>query len=183
MCEVEWRRVPFAPFYEVSSLGDVRRAAKGTSTYPGRLLKPWQESNGYLRVTLRIDGRSVKHWLQRVVAISFHGEPPTPEHEAAHCDGMKTNNRADNLEWKTPAENSADSKAHGTRVHGEQHHASKLTADDVAAIRARYTGRRGQQTALAREYGVGQPIIFGIVNRKSWVAAGSPQATTSEALA
>ncbi|RUV07983.1 endodeoxyribonuclease [Mesorhizobium sp. M1A.F.Ca.IN.020.03.2.1] len=181
MSEIEWRRVPFAPLYEVSNLGGVRRAARGRSTRPGRLLKPWQESNGYLRVTFRIDGKSVKHWLQRVVAFAFHGDPPTPDHEAAHGDGVKSNNRAENLSWKTPAENSADSKAHGTRIHGDQHPGSKLTAADVAAIRARYTGRRGQQTELAREYGVGQPIIFGIVNGKSWVeTATQPTAATSE---
>ena len=178
MNEVEWRLIPFAPLYEVSSHGDVRRAAKGVGTYPGRLLKPWQESNGYLRVTLRIGGKSVKHWIQRVVCTTFHGVPPTAEHEAAHGDGVKTNNRADNLEWKTPAENSADSKAHGTRIHGEQHYASKLTEADVASIRARYTGQYGQQTALAREYGVGQPMIHGIVNGKSWVAEAQP--ATSE---
>lgn len=177
---VEWRSIPFAPAYQVSSLGGVRRSTEGHSTFPGRELKPWQESNGYLRVTLRINGKSVKHWVQRLVAYAFHGDPPSPEHEAAHADGVKTNNRASNIDWKTPIENSADSKAHGTRVHGDQHPSSKLTKADVAEIRARYRGRYGEQTALAREYGVTQPIIFAVVNRKTWVDADQPRATIPE---
>lgn len=178
MSEVEWRPVPFAPLYEASNLGGVRRAAKGTGTFPGRELKPWREANGYLRVTLRIDGKSVKQWVQRVIAFTFHGDPPTPEHEAAHGDGVPTNNRADNLGWKTPAENSADTERHGTRVKGDRHYNSKLTAAAVADIRARYTGTYGEQTAFAREYGVTQPVIFAALNGKTWVGADASPATT-----
>ncbi|ESY88352.1 endodeoxyribonuclease [Mesorhizobium sp. LNHC220B00] len=177
---VEWRPIPFARHYEVSNLGGVRRRTEGTSTFPGRELKPWLESNGYYRVTLRINGESVKHWVQRLVAFAFHGDPPTPEHEAAHCDGVSANNRSDNIAWKTPLENSADVDLHGNRASGDRHPGAKLTAAAVADIRARYTGRYGEQTALAREYGVTQPVIFAVVNRTTWVDADGPRATAPE---
>ena len=43
---------------------------------------------------------------------------------------------------------------------GWQH---KLTDDQVVAIRATYTGTRGQQTSLARQYGVSAATISLIV--------------------
>ncbi|WP_281406350.1 hypothetical protein, partial [Mesorhizobium sp. B1-1-5] len=79
-----------------------------------------------------------------------------------------------------PIENSADVDTHGTRACGERHPGSKLTAAAVADIRARYTGRYGEQTALAREYGVTQPVIFAVANRTTWVDADGPRATTPE---
>lgn len=165
--DIEWRVIPFAPLYEVSDDGQVRRAAGGVSTFPGRLLKAWQEDNGYWRVTLRIDGRSEKHWVQRIVLFAFRGPPPTPEHESAHGDGDRSNNRLGNLRWATPVENSEDSAKHGTRCLGEDHGQAKLTNADVAAIRARSTGAWGEQTALAREFSVHQPQIYRIINRQS----------------
>jgi len=44
----------------------------------------------------------------------------------------------------------------------------KLTKEQVLEIRRRYTGRRGEQSALAREFDVPQGHIWGIVNRMTW---------------
>lgn len=73
-------------------------------------------------------------------------------------------------------ERAARGDRHGTRTHpeayprGEQHPVSKLTADQVAEIRARYKGRgRGpSQEALAREYGVNQATIWALLSGRTW---------------
>jgi hypothetical protein len=46
---------------------------------------------------------------------------------------------------------------------------AKLTGDQVAEIRSRYTGERGEQSSLAREYGVSFSTIHYIVHGKAWV--------------
>lgn len=45
---------------------------------------------------------------------------------------------------------------------------SKLTEDDVRAIRTAYTGARGEKAALARQYGVTKPTIASVLSRETW---------------
>lgn len=46
--------------------------------------------------------------------------------------------------------------------------AKKLTSDQVLAMRAAYSGGGVSQGRLAAEFGVGQPRVSKIVNRKNW---------------
>lgn len=43
--------------------------------------------------------------VHRIVAMAFHGEPPTPEYVVDHIDTNKRNNRPENLRWVTRLEN------------------------------------------------------------------------------
>jgi hypothetical protein len=43
--------------------------------------------------------------VHRIVAMAFHGEPPTKEHVVDHIDTNKQNNRPENLRWVTRLEN------------------------------------------------------------------------------
>lgn len=45
---------------------------------------------------------------------------------------------------------------------------SKLTESDVRAIRASYTGVRGQKAEFARTYGVSKPTIAAVLERRTW---------------
>lgn len=163
----EWRLIPFMPVYEVSNEGIVRRVIGRTNTFPGRVLKP-HKSNGYWRVTLYMNGTHQKHNINRLVLIAFRGPPPTPEHESAHGDGDRSNDRLDNLRWATKKENAEDCIKHGTKCCRENHPHAKLTSADVVAILSRYTGKRGELRAMASEFGVSRPAITNIVRRKRW---------------
>jgi hypothetical protein len=55
-----------------------------------------------------------------------------------------------------------------TRARGERVAIAKLKPADVLEIRARYTGRYGQQTALANEYRVSPATVACIVRGKTW---------------
>ncbi len=59
---------------------------------------------GYLRVALTKDGRTRLVYIHRVVAQTYITNPDNKP-MVNHIDGVKTNNRVENLEWVTGQEN------------------------------------------------------------------------------
>jgi hypothetical protein len=60
----EWR--PFRTGeYEVSDLGNVRRAVPGISTFVGRPVRPVSGATGYAQITLRISGDGKRLYVHR----------------------------------------------------------------------------------------------------------------------
>lgn len=150
-CIEVWR--PAAHGYEVSNLGCVRNSS-------GRILKPWTHRSGHLYVSL---GRGNKHQVHRLVIAAFHGSAPSEASECRHLNGCAADNRASNLAWGSRAQNIADLKNHSGR------YARASTSDDVAQmIRSRFTGKHGEQTALAREFHLPLSVVNRIVNGRTY---------------
>ena len=109
----KWKPVErFEGHYEVSSLGRVRSLDRILTQkngrkrfHKGRIIKPRKINSGYYKVTLSANRRQESPTVHRLVLVTFKGQPPSKEYQVNHIDGDKTNNRADNLEWATPAEN------------------------------------------------------------------------------
>lgn len=165
----EWRPVVgYEGWYDVSSLGRVRRIRPGSGTRRGRLLKPCREEGGYLHVGVSIASRVKIRNVHRLVAEAFLGPCP-PGCEANHKNGIKIDNRPSNLEWVTPAANIRH--AYTTRLivapQGERQGRAKLTEADVRAIRT----ARGKTSLreLARRFGVHYSSIGDIQARRTWV--------------
>ena len=53
--------------------------------------------NGYMHICSQL--------VHRIVAMAFHGEPPTSQHLVDHIDTNRQNNRPENLRWLTKLEN------------------------------------------------------------------------------
>lgn len=104
--EIEhWQAVvDFEGFYEVSSLGRVKRIARGKGTSPGRVLKSPPDSCGYPRVRLSKDGVQTDINVHILVATAFLGSVP-PDCEVNHRDLNRGNNRLSNLEYLTHSKN------------------------------------------------------------------------------
>lgn len=161
-----WKQVAGWPEYEVSDSGSVRRvsAARGTTR---RVLRGWTTGRGYIAVGLTVGDRIAKPFVHRLVCEAFHGPRPSPDHYVAHWDGDKRNNAAVNLRWATVPENVADSHRLNAFRLGESNRASRLSADDVRAIRGRLHKGEGQRV-IAMSYGVTQTAISKIALGKCW---------------
>ena len=166
-----WKPIADYDDYEVSSLGNVRRAV--SSNYPaGRYLKQEVLSNGYRRVTLSNDGKARRFLVHRVVAYAFHGGPQEASHHASHLNGQRGDNRAANLAWKSPSDNNMDKRLHGTAQCGERGGRAIMTEADIAEItklRARQFGQKNWgATLIARELGLPQRAVKHVISGTSW---------------
>lgn len=72
--------------------------------------------DGYPYVVLVKDKVRAKVMVHRAVAKLFLSPKPTPKHQVNHINGIRTDNRMENLEWVTSRENTL----HGWRVNGRK---------------------------------------------------------------
>lgn len=85
--------------------------------------------------SLSIAGHSIV--ASRYMCILINGEPPTPDHEAAHSCGKGHTGCVNpmHLRWATRAENQHDMVLHGTAVIGERNPMAKISDADVERLR------------------------------------------------
>lgn len=102
--------VGFEGLYQVSNLGSVksiqRRVSFGHNSriVPAKLLKPILSTSGYYKVALPRNT-----YIHRLVLMAFIGICDSKPH-VNHINGIKTDNRLENLEWVTVKENLDHSK-------------------------------------------------------------------------
>ena len=165
---MEWRNIPGWPEYQVSDNGVVRRACQGNNWPRGKILKP-SRANGYLKVHLHRYSIAWVYSVHALVCSAFHGPSPTPSHQVAHWDGVKTNNLASNLRWALPTENAQDRDRHGRTARGEKSGASRMTTNDIQLIRQLFRPRpRSNSAELARRFGITQTHVRRIAARQTW---------------
>ena len=163
-----WRPVPGWPEYEISERGDLRRVRSRDGATPGPLLKPWRNrQTGYLHCALWRGNRCFRSTVHRLVALAFHGDPPSPKHVVAHNDGSRDNNHWLNLRWATLRENSADTLRHGTHNRGSRNGQAKIDEICVAAIR-KMVAMQVPRLLAAEGFGVCRQTVDDIVNNRRW---------------
>ena len=95
-----WKPIKgFEKLYEISSIGRVRNTRN-------KILKTYKINSGYECLKFTVNGNRTSHLVHRLVANAFIEKPDvTYKLEVNHIDENKYNNKVDNLEWVSSAEN------------------------------------------------------------------------------
>lgn len=154
MSDAIWLPHPLHTAYEVSDDGRIRsidRVVKvhgseyhaGSVWYEprkGRELAQSLAKNGYMVAVVSVDSRRINVRVHRMVCETFHGLPTDEKPDVRHLNGIKTDNRAENLRWGTRSENGLD-----TVRHGANHHANKTHCPQGHAYTEGNTFRRADR--------------------------------------
>lgn len=161
-----WKDIAgFEGLYQVSNLGNVKRFFTKT-VYKEKLIGKSIDKDGYLKRVLSKGGKGYNFTEHRLVALAFI-ENPLNKKTINHKNGIKTDNRVENLEWCTNQENIRHAVETGLKDHkGIKHHKCKLTEEQVLEIRK--IGFSQTRTALSKKYGVCRNNILGIIRGNNW---------------
>jgi len=172
---MEMRPVPgYEGHYSVTADGRIwsepRRAPqlrRGKGSYPvlGRWLTTKVGRQGYPTVMLTLYALKKRVYIHRVLAQAFIPIPLGCDRlEVNHINGIKTDNRLENLEWLTPAQNSKHAYTVGLREPTR-----KLTDEQVIVIRRRVAAGESQRR-VSLDYGISSSNISRLCAGKSYMA-------------
>ena len=169
--------------YEVSSHGRVRSMDRQRITpHPrnakvqhvrslrGCLLTPTPDKNGYLEVTLRRNGTSVKRKVAHLVLEVFVGPRPGGAQACHFPDKTVSSNCVSNLRWGNAKDNRRDQDIHKTSPVGERHWNARLSQEQVDKIRRRLL-RGDRQVDIAADMCVRPQVINHIAKGRTWAVA------------
>jgi hypothetical protein len=163
-----WKLCPkFDGYYYASSLGRIKSI--GRNNRIPKIVGCLNKVSGYVVSTRLVGKKSVRTYCHRIVAETFIHNPENKK-EVNHKNGIKHDNRPENLEWVTPSENSI----HAFRVlnksnKGEKQSQHKLTNVDVIDIRVRHINGQGiRSIARCYEDRCSLRNVRNIISRKKW---------------
>lgn len=168
--------VGYEGFYEVSNTGEVRsldricRGRSGRHVRRGRVLKQQTvRGRGYQTVTLAARKKHKNHKVHRLVAFAFIKNEDCSKIFVNHKDGCKSNNRVENLEWCTRAENNAHAIATGLNDQvGEKHAQAKLNNIKIRVIRRMCDTGYWDMKEIGEMFGITGTHVSYINKRKVW---------------
>jgi len=156
-----FKKSPDYPGYEISNQGSIISHVKG---YPVKL--KGTDVQGYRMHALTINGKIKMIFAHRLVLEVFVGLCPKGM-QTCHNNGIRDDNRLENLRWDTYKNNNADKIKHGTQQRGEGHGSAKLKELEVIEIR-RLSGLGVRNYLLSKMFKTSQTNVGCIIRRKRW---------------
>ena len=163
--------VGYEGLYQVSNLGKLKSLKKtiikskgGKFSYPEKIMKTKFDKN-YERVGLSKNGVKKYFLVHRIVAIAFLNNLNNKK-TVNHINGVKSDNRVQNLEWNTLSENikhAFDTKLK-IPIMGEKHYSTKISDEIVLKIKNEHKNLK--QIEIAKLYSLSKTTISNIINGK-----------------
>lgn len=156
-----WKDIPgYEDYYQVSNLGNVKSLRKN------KIMSPCIAGRGYNHLFLYKDKKASGFLVHRLVLLAFIGYSNLVVN---HKNGIKTDNRLENLEYCTYSENEQHAYKTGLKTNvGENHSQSKLTENDVLEIRSLCLNGNLNQTEIAKMFNTNRRHVSSIKNRRIW---------------
>ena len=159
-----WKKIiGFEKQYEISSIGNLRSIDRlvdhyrgGKRLYKGSIKNTRLNDKGYYRCNLKKDGKRYDFTIHRLVAIAFLDKAENKE-IINHINGIKSDNRIENLEWCTASENV---------IHAVKERLIKTKLTDIQVLEILNSNLSNRK--LAKIYCVNSTIIWRIKNRKAY---------------
>lgn len=175
MQKQKWKDIKgYEGHYQVSTNGLVRSVKRTITGRDGRLIRlkggilKESKARMYDQVNLSKNKTVKTFMVHRLVALTFI-KTEKGKIYVNHKNGNKKDNRLQNLELVTARENVQHAIKSGLRLRcPASPHNAVFTSRDVLKIRSEYTGKWGQQTSMAKKYGVEKKTIWNILNHKTW---------------
>lgn len=170
-----WKPIPgYGGYYEASSEGRIRSVERFVNSYSAkgkRFVKLKRKSHlmkldtrhGYKCLCLYFDGKEKKEQVHSLILKAFVGERPHGYH-ACHNNGIRSDNRIENLRWDTPKANQADIEKHGRRAVGSSVKTAVITDIEALKIKNKLIG----PAAAIRKFGISRTQYYRIKNGFSW---------------
>lgn len=176
--KIEFRAFDEFPKYEVGDDGSIW-SLDYNHTGKRKELRQWLDRDGYSYVILVVNSKRFKRLVHRMVATCFipniNNKP-----QVNHKNGVRNDNRVENLEWCTASENAL----HGFRVNGRK--VTKIQRDgakerfsgtknpkakvnEAVALSIRRLRSKGDTLkSIAERHGLSKSQVSAIANNKFW---------------
>ena len=178
-----WRPIPkFEGYYEASNMGRIKsldrtieKPDKKTGkinymTRKGKIFKiRFKQNRRYMVIRLCKYGYILNAPVHRVIAMTFIPNPDNKP-QVNHINGIKTDNRVENLNWVNNSENVLHAIDSGLMKYavGENHGSALFTEEDVLKIRELHASKKYNMVEIGKMFNTNNSRIYEIVSRKTW---------------
>lgn len=172
----EWKDiVGYEGYYKISNTGEIKsleRFTKSNKTrsrkVPAKIINFRIDKDGYKTRTLCKDAKKYKISEHRLVALTFL---PNPNNllQVNHKNGIKTDNRVENLEWCTDSENKRHALDNDLKIpaKGDSIGTSKITNEQ--AIKIKQLFKKGYTTRKISDiFQISYQLVWKIKKDQTW---------------